>query len=95
MPEIDLHKLANMPGFGVADRVLSEAGHPREHQGGGRRFTVSVEYSVGYRMTVEIDADSADGAKKGAEQMARCDPEGGREECFELHDIQVEEIPPT
>ena len=82
--DIDLHQLANQPGFGTADRILTQSGHPKEGAV-PTEWEIEVEYSVGYRDTITVEASCESDAKRKAEEMVRECPGGGVAECVEIY----------
>lgn len=72
--DVDLHALANAPGFGKARKELARAGLWDDDEGKPEgMYTVAVSATLTYEGTVVVDARSRTEARKIARSMVEDD----------------------
>lgn len=79
---LDLHALANMPGFGTAQTALKKAGKWDEYAGQPlREYRVRVSYSINHTDTEIVTV------------KARCEGEANEKACDaveDMHELDVD-----
>lgn len=64
MADIDLHQLANQPGFGAAQKALKDAGHWDEAAAPGmKRFEIIVKARTYLTVSTEVEVTARDRAE--------------------------------
>lgn len=84
MGDIDLQRLADTPGAGKADKMLTENGHRREPRPElAREYEVDVHYTVAVRRTVTVMAEGGFDALDRAREIVERDHGqiAGRVDC--------------
>lgn len=85
---MDLQRIANLPGCGMADAELRRLGHPKDSEK-KNIFHVNVEWSIGYSKTFKVEANNEAEARLKAVGIVRRDPTEGREDCVEIHSAMI------
>lgn len=84
---MDLQRIANLPGCGMADAELRRLGHPKDAD--KKTYKVKVEWSIGYSKTFKVEANNEAEATLEAVEMAEDTPTDGNFDCVEIHSARI------